>query len=101
MVVKFLRMNGIHVYNLSQGYRPGGPRHATTRQTKGLGDLYCLWPEHRLSWWVETKRLGGKQSPEQVIFQRVNSECGIEVVVGGLKEAVAHVERIRGVAPRS
>lgn len=44
-------------YNLSQGYRPGGPRHGTTRQTKGLPDLWVFFPRAGFRLWHETKRL--------------------------------------------
>ena len=35
--------SGGMVYDLSQGFRPGGDRHGGTRQTPGLGDF-----EHRI-----------------------------------------------------
>ncbi len=44
-------------YNLSQGYRPGGKRHATTRQSKGLPDLWVFFPAVGFRLWHETKRL--------------------------------------------
>jgi len=44
-------------YNLSQGYRPGGPRHGTTRQSKGLPDLWVFFPATGIKLWHETKRL--------------------------------------------
>lgn len=32
--------HGFRVLDTSQGFRPGGPRHATTRMEKGTPDLY-------------------------------------------------------------
>lgn len=48
-------------YNLSQGYRPGGARHETTRQTKGLPDLWLFFPASGFRLWHETKRLDGDE----------------------------------------
>ena len=44
-------------YNLSQGFRPGGARHGTTRQSKGLPDLWVFFPASGFKLWHETKRL--------------------------------------------
>ena len=44
-------------YNLSQGFRPGGVRHGTTRQSKGLPDLWVFFPKVGAKLWHETKRL--------------------------------------------
>ncbi len=38
------RLHGGLIYDLSQGYRPGTERHATTRQTPGLADLWIFFP---------------------------------------------------------
>lgn len=68
-------------YNLSQGYRPGGKRHGSTRQTPGLPDLYAQHP----AWgplWLEVKRPGGKLAPAQEAFQRD------EVAAGGFAVTV-------------
>ena len=96
-VVEFYRMMGVTVWNLDQGFRPGGRRHGTTRQAKGLSDLYCTWPARGVAWWVELKRPGGELRPEQVRFRDDNARCGVTVVVGGVVEAVAHIEALRGV----
>lgn len=37
------QLHGGFVYDLSQGYRPGIGKHATTRQTSGLGDLWVFF----------------------------------------------------------
>ncbi len=44
-------------YNLSQGFRPGGARHGTTRQSKGIPDLWVFFPNAGFKLWHETKRL--------------------------------------------
>ena len=85
-VVALLKSAGFTVYSLSQGYRPGGRGHGTTRQTKGLPDLYAMSP--RLFLWVEVKRLGGKQTPEQVEFEADCRACGIPYVLGGYREVL-------------
>ena len=35
-----LRTHGWGISDMSQGYRPGGKRHWTTRQRKGIPDMY-------------------------------------------------------------
>ena len=52
--------------NFSQGYRPGGRRHGTTRQTKGLPDFIAIHKARGQVLFWETKRPSGKRSPEQV-----------------------------------
>lgn len=100
MCVQLYKTLGCKVWSLSQGYRPGGKRHGTTRQTKGLPDLWVVPPRARLAeqqrypWWQETKRDGGKQSPEQLAFQDACEAAGVTVVVGGLAEAQDHCEAI-------
>ena len=44
-------------YDLSQGFRPGGKRHGSTRQTPGLGDLFVIFPPTGLTLWHETKAI--------------------------------------------
>ena len=62
---------------------------------KGLGDLFVIPPEGRGNpWWHETKRLGGKLTPEQVQFRERNFRAGMTVVVGGVKEAKAHLSTL-------
>ncbi len=36
-----LGWHGFEILDTSQGYRPGGKRHATTRLERGTPDLYC------------------------------------------------------------
>lgn len=50
---------GFYVSDLSQGYRPGGKRHGTTRITKGVPDLYFQHPVHGVGW-LEVK---GEDTP--------------------------------------
>lgn len=59
------RLHGGLIYDLSQGYRPGTAKHATTRQTPGLADLWIFFPggpstrvEARA--WVDVNLNGGK-----------------------------------------
>jgi hypothetical protein len=106
-VVKFLRDIGCHVYNLDQGYRPGGRRHATTRQTKGLPDLFAVWPRSpggSLVFWIEVKRPGGRRSTEQVQFAaRVMAAGGVVLCVWETADVVRFIERVRtaGFSPRA
>lgn len=103
---------GCFVANLAQGYRPGGKRHATTRQTKGIPDLYIIPPlrfDHAVRypdtpygrrygrlqpWWMEVKRPGGKQSLDQKAFQVMCDERGVGYVLGGVAEALDYMRKI-------
>ena len=44
-VTRLYEAYGGDVYDLSQGYRPGTKKHATTRQTPGLADLWIFFPK--------------------------------------------------------
>lgn len=92
------RAAGCYVANLSQGYRPGGRRHGTTRQTRGLPDLWVMCDRRRAAWWHEVKRPGGKQTPEQIHFQLLTLSCGIPYVLGGVPEAIAQLRSLGLVA---
>ena len=89
----FSQVGGI-VNNLSQGYRPGGRRHGTTRQSKGLGDLYVQFPVKGVALWWETKRQGGTQTEDQRKFQWRNEACGVPSGCGGVPEAVEMLKRL-------
>lgn len=97
---------GCFVANFSQGYRPRGG----TRQTPGIPDLYVFPPlreEQRQAghpavylapWWHETKSAVGKQSLEQIEWQRRCAQRGVAYVLGGVADAIAHLRRIGLVA---
>ena len=86
-VVQLYAAAGCWVYSLSQGYRPGGKGHGTTRQTKGLPDLYVMHSAGRVCW-HETKRPGAVQSTGQRLFQCRANECNVDYVWGGYREAL-------------
>ena len=87
---------GGFVNDLSQGYRPGGRRHGTTRITKGVADLYLQHTGRDVALWWETKRPGeeGGQTPEQAEFERRNKACGVASGHGGMPEFVATLQRL-------
>jgi hypothetical protein len=91
----FERVGGF-VSNLAQGYRPGGRGHGTTRQTKGLADLYVQFEKRGEALWFEVKKPSNRdgQTPEQVAFQRRNEACGIPSGCGGVPEAKAMLARL-------
>jgi hypothetical protein len=99
-IITFLRDIGCKVYNLDQGFRPGGPRHGTTRQTKGLGDLYAIMPSAFPSafpvLWIEVKRRGNKRSPEQDAFAVQNRARGIYVLLAySTLDVIRFVQSVR------
>lgn len=96
-VIATYRRFGAVVANLDQGFRPGGPRHGTTRQTEGLPDLRVFYPPRRVSWDHEVKRPGGKQSPEQVEFEQLLTACGVPYALGGPGAALLALRDVAGV----
>lgn len=73
---QLLRMAGLAVYHLSQSRE--------TRQTPGLPDTYAMHPTLKLVLWVEWKTPTGRQSPEQIAFQRQAEGAGVTYLLGGL-----------------
>jgi hypothetical protein len=72
---------GCTVCSLSQ------PR--ASMQTPGIPDLYVFPPQNRPAFWHETKKPGGRQSPEQIVFQARCRAAGVAYVLGGVPEALA------------
>lgn len=87
-VVAFYRQVGCAVKSTSQARR--------SKVALGLPDLLVFWPARGAFWFHETKRPGGKLSADQVAFRALAESSGQAFVVGGVREAVAHVERERG-----
>jgi len=112
-ITALFKQCGGEVYNLAQGYRPGGKNHGTTRQTKGLPDLFVFFPTWRRAVWYEVKKRHDKwpldrveapvradyykklQRPEQATFEALCLSCGVWYVLGGLEEAVELIERLK------
>jgi hypothetical protein len=116
-VIATYKAVGASICSLSQGYRPGGKRHGTTRQTKGLADLFVFLPRRRLAFWHEVKAPDSvsqlllpaaeraaiyrrKQTPEQALFELRCGECRIHYVLGGVDEALNFL-RTLGIIPAS
>ena len=113
IVVAVLKLYGGEVYDLAQGYRPGGKRHGTTRQTKGLADLYVFFPRWHTRIWFEVKKRCDKwpldnvdpetrrafyeplQSVHQRTFEVCCIACGVRYVLGGLEEAREVCEELK------
>lgn len=95
-IKSFWRSIGGFVNDLSQGYRPGGRRHGSTRQTKGLADLYLVHTGRGLVCWWETKKPSDVdgQTPEQAEFERRNAACGIPSGHGGWPEFAAKLQAL-------
>lgn len=60
----------------SQGYRPGGRRHATTRITKGVPDLYVRHRERRVRGFLEVKGKETRVTLEQRAWIRRERDAG-------------------------
>jgi hypothetical protein len=71
-----LRLFGFHISDFSQGYRPGGGRHGSTRQTPGIPDLYCQHRSLPVRFWVEVKRPGGKLTDAQWLWHEQERHAG-------------------------
>ena len=76
-----LKTLGFDVSNLSQGYRPGGKRHATTRQTKGIPDTFATHPLRRVVFWIEWKGPDTKVTEEQRQWHERTQMAGCNVFV--------------------
>ena len=72
-----LKQLGFDVSNLSQGFRPGGRRHGSTRQRPGLPDTYCRHVLKRLRFWIEWK------GPETRVTDHQRSWHELEAASGG------------------
>lgn len=87
-IVKALSKMGFFVSTLSQGYRPGGRRHATTRQTKGIPDLYFQHPRHGTGW-LEVK---GPETPvtsdQRAWHARERASAGRVAIVRSVADAM-------------
>ena len=83
---KALELLGFTVYSLSQD--------RATRQTPGIADTYIVG--HGRTTWVEWKRPGKNQSPDQVRFEQNVTANGDEYHVWRHEdEAVAWAETVR------
>ena len=82
----FYESLGVDVYSL-QDRRPG-----RTTNTPGLPDLWCMHATLG-GFWHELKAPTGKLSPEQLTFQATCGRCGVDLVVGGVMEAAAYLQR--------
>ena len=86
-VVKLYEAVGCKVISFSQ------PR--ATMQTEGIPDLRVYCERKGLSWWQECKRPnGGRQSDAQLDFQIMAERCGEIYILGGFREAYAHLQQI-------
>ena len=86
-VVKLYEAVGCKVISFSQ------PR--ATMQTEGIPDLRVYCERKGLSWWQECKRpIGGRQSDAQLDFQIMAERCGEIYILGGFREAYAHLQQI-------
>jgi hypothetical protein len=112
-VKEIFQLYGADIYDLSQGYRPGGKRHGTTRQSKGLADLYVFFPRWQTAIWFEVKKrpdewpLNGVESSvrrefyrkvqtdHQMVFETHCAACGVRYLLGGLEEALEYVTEMR------
>lgn len=90
------RAIGFHVTDFSQGYRPGGPRHATTRQTPGVPDLLLMHPSRQVVLFVECKRPGGRLSKAQREWHQIAEQSGLKVSTCDSVESFAEQLRAFG-----
>lgn len=93
-VVKTYEALGCVVVRIAQSYRRG---HRRNPGTAGVPDLYVFPPRSLPPFWHETKTDEGKPRPEQLSFAARCTERGISYVLGGVPEAIAHLQTL-GVA---
>lgn len=85
----FYRQIGCTVYSTAQA--------RASRIALGLPDLMVCWPARGEHWAHEVKREGGKLSPDQEKFRDTWIASGGKYIVGGLHDAVAFIDEIRGI----
>lgn len=83
-MVQLYEAVGCEVVSFSQ------PR--ATMQTEGIPDLKVYCRRKGTTWWHETKREGGKQSPAQIEFEKLARACGEHYILGGWEVAVTAVK---------
>lgn len=93
-VKRLYRQFGGVVYDFSQGYRPGGRRHGSTRQTPGIPDLFVCFSDRGKAFWHEVKTEDGCQTTAQRGFQDVTERSGVPYVLGGTTAAVEQLRAI-------
>ena len=115
-VVATYKAAGGAVCSFSQGFRPGGKRHGTTRQTKGIPDLLVFLPRRRLAFFQEVKApdqvrqlllpavermtiYRRKQTREQHLFEQFCGECRVHYVLGGVEEAESFLQTLGIILP--
>ena len=91
--MQFYRQIGCTVYSTAQARR--------SKIALGLPDLIVCWPARQMHWAHEVKREGGKLSEDQVKFRDTWLASGGRYIVGGMAEAVAFIEEIRGVRKKA
>lgn len=90
-VIKTYESVGCVVVRTAQSYRRGSRRQPGT---PGLPDLYVFPPRDLAAFWHETKSDDGAQRPEQIIFQERCQLRGVDYVLGGVPEAIAHLLKL-------
>jgi len=80
---------GCSVYDFSQ------PR--ATMQTAGIPDLLIFHESSKTFWFMEVKRDGGKQTQNQLDFERRVQWCGGVYILGGVAEALKALREIAGI----
>lgn len=95
-IVSLLRKVGASVYVLGTTRAKGD--FQGTRQTPGLGDLFCVLPMPRTSppspfgctpLWIEVKAPNGRPSEAQKIFRLDCQRAGLHHVLGGVDAVIA------------
>jgi hypothetical protein len=82
-IVKRLGEVGCAVYSTSQA--------RASKVSAGIPDLICIDPHHGI-FVVEVKAEGGKQRPEQRVFQERWEQAGGKYILGGLAEVEAFLK---------
>lgn len=89
-IVSAARTLGFAVFSFAQGYRPDH----STRQTKGIPDLYLVHPKRGLRLWWETKAPGRTRTDSQERFAGIVSEAGGEVRWGDFEDFLDQLEEM-------
>jgi hypothetical protein len=103
-VIKIYVTHGCKVRVYSQPrkakYMTPGGADLQVFSPRGVGGFTASGKECRVMWYHETKKpKDGRYSDEQLLFAADCREAGIDVIGGGVPEAIAHLARLN-IQPR-
>lgn len=90
-IVRALETMGFFVSKFDQGFR----RDGSTRQTRGIPDLYAVHQGWELRLWIEVKAGSNRPTPHQEAWhQKVRAAGGTVVVAWSLEDVLEALQEL-------